>query len=354
MPLDVRKTSTKSQRSESVSRKIRLTLLLASVFAHECAADDGCYQPKRSGCHRPKDCARPGEPESAPAPEGAFITGPPRGEVAGESNSLGLRLGTLRIPEINIPLPTVQLPSLVRYRRDAHMLTESSEAPYVESGVAEFGLSPRESAPAESAPVKPESTPFIDDKERCAPPCYQCPPESGYAPQPYPPVPRCPEGCVSFQDSGDPWQNELQSRLMARERQIAELEGRIQQLQRAVETMNTQSAPQAPEKEPARNLRSMEVNPWNSERSNVATANVDRELIELQARQIEQMQMQINRLAELQSSSAVRPNQSEPTTEMQSSTQEQPAVAEKPSTAKAKQNPLKGVLGKFSNSLSRR
>jgi hypothetical protein len=144
----------------------------------------GCQVPAGPGCQVPQycypyvcpPCERPSREERAPGPtypEGAFVAGPQRGEVAGESQSMGLRFGTIRIPAITVPFPTVQLPSLVRYRRDAEMITEAAHLPYAHGEISRFELSP-ERAPAdeEKAPAPPEFAPPAPAPAPCPYPCY--------------------------------------------------------------------------------------------------------------------------------------------------------------------------------------
>lgn len=157
----------------------------SAQYYDNCQAPMNCQAPQY---YCPPNCVQPPrvpkQPESAVTPtqpEGAFIAGPQRGEVAGESRSFGLRMGALRIPEVTLPLPTFQMPCLVRYRRDAEMITESAHLPYVSGGVPEFALRPeREVAKptpetTTQPPTEPESAPVQQPVYPCYPPQYYNP-----------------------------------------------------------------------------------------------------------------------------------------------------------------------------------
>jgi hypothetical protein len=272
-------------------------LIIAAIacgIAQTAIADD-CGHSYSRGCDRPVDCSKPkgGVPESAPVDNGAFVVGPANGEVSGESNSLGLRMGTLRFPEVQLALPTVQLPSLIRFRKNAAMHTESTTAPYVTGPrVGQFGLqptaatesapAPTEAAPAPVAPVPPACTPGCRDgfQQHCLPPCG--------------------EGCAKFnpEQNTDPWQNSNARQLALKEQQVAKLESQVSDLTKLVEQLviqrqeeaSTNSAP-APTVRP----KSKAVNPWNQQEE-VRAAQVDSDLAAQQAEQIAVLQAKIEEL----------------------------------------------------------
>jgi hypothetical protein len=158
----------------------------SAQYYDNCQAPMNCQAPPY---YCPPDCVAPPpvmkRPEAAVVPtqpEGAFVAGPQRGEVAGESRSFGLRMGALRIPEVTLPLPTFQMPCLVRYRRDAEMITESAHLPYVSGEVPEFALRPEREvakptpeAAVEQPPTEPESAPVQQPVYPCYPPQYYNP-----------------------------------------------------------------------------------------------------------------------------------------------------------------------------------
>ncbi len=107
---------------------------------------------------------------------------------------MGVRGLGIRIPEIRLEMPTVQLPSLVRFRRGPEMHLESGRAPFVQQSAAAFGqihtggVAPMmmqsapvtQAAPAnQSRPNNPknQSAPTDDPKPQAAPACTPyCPP----------------------------------------------------------------------------------------------------------------------------------------------------------------------------------
>jgi len=79
-------------------------------------------------------------PEPEPMPQaGAFAAPPQTGTVAGATNSLGIRGLAIRFPAWDLRLPTLQLPSFVRYRTNAHMEIDSSTAPFVAAPTQAYG-----------------------------------------------------------------------------------------------------------------------------------------------------------------------------------------------------------------------
>ena len=140
--------------------------------------------PKRSGTRLAHDRNTPPSPEAARRATWRIETKSPRTRVA----RLGVRGLGIRIPEIRLELPTVQLPSFVRYRRGPEMHIESGRAPFVNQSAAAFGqihtggVAPlmtqsvpvNQNAPVpQSAPApapRPQSTPAPD----CTP-CYTPP-----------------------------------------------------------------------------------------------------------------------------------------------------------------------------------
>ncbi|MFM7036592.1 MAG: hypothetical protein ACKO2L_02605 [Planctomycetaceae bacterium] len=298
---------------------IALGSLLSPVMGQD--AWQGCDQPVN--CARPK--REPKRPEAAPAPtpEGTFVTGPTSGDVAGESSSLGIRFGTLRIPEIAIPLPTIQLPSFVRYRRDAEMHTEAARAPFVYGPVTEFGLQPRgvaETAGGDESPSGSPETQETDEPYRPCQPCRPCPPHQC--------VPPCSEeGCARmFGNEFDSWQASLRSAPAPQDDHVARLEAQMSALQKSVEKLAiAQGAAANPtavnttaelRSQSAARQFSVDRAPTGSVRQagnvaiadeRVAEASVRDELIRRQAEQISRLEAELKSLRHTDSNSTVPP-----------------------------------------------
>jgi len=69
-------------------------------------------------------------PAAAAAPAN-FAAPAPTGQVAGASHSVGIRGLEIHFPELRFALPTLQLPSLVKFRREPHMQLDPASAPMV-------------------------------------------------------------------------------------------------------------------------------------------------------------------------------------------------------------------------------
>lgn len=100
--------------------------------------------------------AAPAAPMAAPPPA-VFQTPQATSDVSGPSESVGIRGFGIRFPEANLQLPTIQLPSVVRYRRGSEAHFESARAPQI-AGMAAV---PSQIAPGGPAiPVAPASAPM--------------------------------------------------------------------------------------------------------------------------------------------------------------------------------------------------
>lgn len=71
--------------------------------------------------------------------QGYFAASAPRGEVSGESNSIGIRGFAIEFPAIRLALPTIQLPSCFRTRRGPEVRTEAGYAAYTNGSPAVYG-----------------------------------------------------------------------------------------------------------------------------------------------------------------------------------------------------------------------
>ncbi len=117
-------------------------LLPSIAAAQQCAAP--CYTTPQ--CAAPAMAAPAVAPATAPARN--FLRAPGTGQTAGESNSIGLRGITLHVPEMRIGLPTLELPSLMRFRREAEMIFDHARGPLVNGDLLDFGNLPASAAPA--------------------------------------------------------------------------------------------------------------------------------------------------------------------------------------------------------------
>lgn len=284
-----------------MNRGYLTTLIMVLTGANVCIAGDSCSQPRN--CGRPVGCYGPkqDDSESGPIePTGTFVPGPARGEVAGESNSLGLRLGTLRIPEISLALPTIQLPSLVRFRRDAQMLTDSGTAPFVRGEVNEFGLEPRD----DSESSKDSTSESTRDNHGVAP----CPPS--YCPQPcYPLQQPCGDGCTRlFRSSSDGWNDAQSQEFAAKQQQVARLEAQVSELNQLVEKLVLEKSGGTEKTSVTGNLRqkSRPVDPWGPRPSAPEVCEEGGSDEDRQAQQIAALQAQIEQLRDAQQSRIIQ------------------------------------------------
>jgi len=161
--------------------KLRLAACLAAPGLATSAFAQNAYYPNPQ-CAAPQYCApncyRPSAtPQGEPtAPPGMFVAPPASGEVQGESNSLGVHGPALRIPESIIRLPTLQMPSLVKYRRNPEMLTDNARATYqAEPASARLQFARPQAAPANANPQGEPTQPNCNQPVMvpCAPWCAQ-------------------------------------------------------------------------------------------------------------------------------------------------------------------------------------
>gem|GEM_PF-4974619 len=108
-----------------------------------------------------KGVSQKGMPVSAPleSPQGQYLAPPANGPVFGESNSVGVEGLGLHFPPLNLQLPTLKLPSLFKVRNNARMVTNPSEAPFVEGAPtsAPIQLMMVPNSPPASSPVEPDA-----------------------------------------------------------------------------------------------------------------------------------------------------------------------------------------------------
>lgn len=160
-----------------------LSILPLPMLAEECyvPASPRCAPPPVSA---PAQSAPRFAPVQAPAAAPATFAAPPLGgQVAGESNSVGIRGMELHFPEWRIALPTLQMPTLVRFRRNPEMMLQGGTAPMVTGPQAAFAQVPLQANPAPAQPA-PAQKPPVSAPAGCAPA-----PATTYAP----PLPGAPE-----------------------------------------------------------------------------------------------------------------------------------------------------------------
>lgn len=202
--------------------------------AGDCAPQPGCQVP--GNCAPPVYCCPPGDrgaPRDAP---GNYVRGPATGEARGESNSVGIRGLRLRIPEINLQLPSIELPSLYSIRREAEMVFDSTRGPYVEGQPAEFRMVPGEDRGGDDKGGPGET--------RCAPPAGFVPAGMGNgeghnvpSPVPMPPAPMTPAS-----ESAAYRHRELE----LREQEVALLRQQVQEMQAMLRDMSASSSATTP------------------------------------------------------------------------------------------------------------
>lgn len=210
------------------------------VTAQEGCTDAHCYRPQPYYMHPSHRCCPPNQPplDSEPdRPSGGYVAPPPTGETVGGSNSVGLRLGSLRIPEINIPLPTLKLPSLVHYKRAPEVYLDRAIAAYQPNAqIMDFGQIPS----ADSQPDRPsQQADRPHPQPQCCPPTQ--PPGGCVPPGSYCPPPRRPEGCVDgMQIDADPWRSSGSYELAQKEQQVERLHSQVDQLRELVRKLAEQ------------------------------------------------------------------------------------------------------------------
>jgi hypothetical protein len=119
----------------------------------------------------------PGSAGATGAPA-QFQAPAPSGQIAGASNSVGLRGLEIHFPELRFALPTLQLPSLVKFRREPHMQLDPASAPMIApasaapataagpgsyypqaAGAGAYGYGPYAAAPAAAGPAPASAAP---------------------------------------------------------------------------------------------------------------------------------------------------------------------------------------------------
>lgn len=141
--------------------------LLAADYGYSpaCAAPNGqnCSLPCPPTCSLPAQQQAVQQQAVQQTAPGMYSQPAATGEFEGESAGYGMRGLGLRIPELHLQLPTLQLPSMVKYRRGPHMRIDSATAPFTQGMPAQFGMLPSGQlstvAGQQSAPVIQQSAP---------------------------------------------------------------------------------------------------------------------------------------------------------------------------------------------------
>ncbi len=215
----------------------------AMGFAQSRAAAQQCEAPPyvppcvQPPCNQvPPEAPPTAPPPMAPPtqttapPTAQFAAPSPSGQISGESNSMGVQGLSIHFPEFNLQFPTIQLPSLVRYRRQPEMQLDQARAPIIQGPTAPYGpllttthlAAPNPAAPPPAAPEAPPTTPT--PKPLAPPAAPQCvPPRMSSDPPPAPGV-------------ADARTNErLRYELSCARQELLEYRREVQQLQRSIE-----------------------------------------------------------------------------------------------------------------------
>lgn len=198
----------------------------------ECPPEEYC-PPKEYCPPQPQGYFQPqGVPAPQYAPQGApgmFAAPQGRGEVSGESHSIGIRGFAIRLPAMQLELPTIQLPSLIRYRREPEMRMDAAYAPYVEGVPAVYGqLAPGGIAHVASAVPAPPPPPVYSQGQMMVPASR----------------PACPPPATPLTQQAACPDESLRQELAERERQIKELESKLERFQALEQTLNQLSQQQ--------------------------------------------------------------------------------------------------------------
>lgn len=159
--------------------RAKLIGIVVALFAAELrAADCGCGYPSRRPAPCPQCCQHvhvnvpqpQATPQAVTQDAGAFAAPPRSGTTFGASQGVGVEGFGLHFPAMSLRLPTLQLPSLVRYRTPAYMRLESANAPHTLHVQTQFGVDAPNTTIAQATPQSvpgqgtPQATPF---RESC-------------------------------------------------------------------------------------------------------------------------------------------------------------------------------------------
>ncbi len=174
-----------------------LTLLVSQSYGQQSSRRSCTTQ------YIPESCTQPPTNQSAPdtstpqsvPDEGGFAAPHRTGTAAGETRSFGIEGFGVHIPSMSIRMPTLQLPGIVRYRREPRMLIDSSEAPFVRQSTRELTVPAGDNLVRQSAPDNsvPQSAPDNSTRQSSPDGCTRgvgmsqpeiMPPDAPVPPQP--------------------------------------------------------------------------------------------------------------------------------------------------------------------------
>ncbi|MBC8115850.1 MAG: hypothetical protein H7062_15805 [Candidatus Saccharimonas sp.] len=202
---------------------------------------------------------------------------PPSGEVSGESNSLGLHGFSLRIPESTLRMPSLQLPSMVRYRREPEMLTDHSRATFQSQPAARLQFArPQANPPSGSQQANPPSANQQANPPGCTQPVMPCCP-----------FPTNRNGCVQ---NGTVPQSDEMARLQEQLAQLTVVVGQLAAMQQGrtmpapvpIQPVGFQTATAQPSRSDLQQLQAQSQVPQQSQA-----------LYEQKCRELEEMQAQL-------------------------------------------------------------
>jgi hypothetical protein len=160
-------------------------------------------------------------PPMTPQAPAVFQTPQATSDVSGPSASVGIRGFGIRIPESNLQFPTIQLPSVIRYRRGAEAHFESARSPQI-AGMAAM---PSQIVPGgHSIPVTAQAPP-------------QAPPQvpQQVPPQAPPSLPGAPANCVPQSPPASPADLQAYYELMETRRALELYRLELEQLKRSLD-----------------------------------------------------------------------------------------------------------------------
>lgn len=180
-------------------RSVAMTLL--GLLACESSANAGWFWKgarRKESCNEPESCVTPpvAPPQAPPTlppvtPQAPAVFQAPQAtsDISGPSESIGIRGFGIRVPECNLQLPTIQLPSIVRYRRGSEANFESARVPQL-AGMAAM---PSQLVPGgPNIPVAPTAPPVAPAAPPALPPAM--PPTAPNC------VPQAPGASISSSD----------------------------------------------------------------------------------------------------------------------------------------------------------
>jgi hypothetical protein len=151
------------------------------------------------------------------------VAPPQTGTFVGETNGFGVQGPSIQFPAWNLPLPTIQLPSLFQTHTNPFLKMDSATAPFMPGQPALYAPVAPGGALVPAAPVAPAAPSQPPAAPSAQPPQKPTPPS---------PPPRCPNGrCTPDRCTDNDWQQ----RLYDNQRATAELNQRMDRIERCLE-----------------------------------------------------------------------------------------------------------------------